>query len=113
MTIISPSHKCRVQYEGVPGGEMDTTDFCYASIDKKRHPIEESLKDDLPAPEWMASGNQNAPRIVHMLPHENDEIPDNYVHRPDMTVLGFGRENGEKTANHLTAVQSFSSGFVE
>ena len=113
MTKISPSHKYWVQYEGVPGGEMDTTDFWYASVNNKKHPIEEPFNGDLPAPEWMAFGDQNSPRMLYLLHHEDDEIPDNYVYRPGMTVLGFGRDNGEETTKHLTTVQTFSIGFVE
>lgn len=110
MRKISPSYKYWVQYEGVPGGEMDTTDFWYASADNKRHSIIEPFVGDLPAPEWMAFGDPSAPRMLYMLHHNDDEFPDNYVSRPDMTVLGFGRENKEK---YLTTVQTFSIGFVE
>lgn len=113
MSKISPGHNYWVQYEGVPGGEMDSTDFWYASVDNKKHPIEESFDEDLPAPEWMAFGDQNSPRMLYMLHHEDDEFPDNYVSRPHMTVLGFGRQNGKKTTKHLTTVQTFSIGFAE
>ncbi len=110
MTKISDGYKYWVQYEGVPGGEMDSTDFWYASVDTKKHPINEPQIGDLPAPEWMAFGDPNSPRMLYMLHHEDDEFPDNYVSRPDMTVLGFGRENKDK---FLTEVQTFSIGFVE
>lgn len=113
MTQISPGYSYWVQYEGVPGGEMDSTDFWYASIDNKKHTIGESFDGDLSAPEWMAFGDQNSPRMLYTLHHEDDELPDNYVARPDMTVLGFGRQNGEKTSKHLRTVQTFSIGFVE
>ena len=113
MSKISPGYKYWVQYEGVPGGEMDSTDFWYASIDNKKHPIEEAFGGDLPAPEWMAFGDQNSPRMLYVLQHEDDEFPDNYVSRPYMTVLGFGRQNGEKTTKHLTTVRTFSIGFAE
>jgi len=113
MTKISPGYHYWVLYEGVPGGQMNTTDFWYASADTKKHPIEESFESDLPSPEWMAFGDKNSPRVLYMLHHEDDDIPDHYVSRPDMTVLGFGRRNGEKTTKHLTAVQTFSIGFVE
>lgn len=114
MTKVSPGYKYWVQYEGVPGGEMDATDFWYASADNKLHPIEEPFDGDLPAPEWMAFGDQNSPRVLYMLHHEDDEFPDNYVGRPYMTVLGFGRQNGsEKTDKFLTTTQTFSIGFVE
>lgn len=113
MTKISPGYKYWVQYEGVPGGEMDTTDFWYASVDNKQHPIEEPFVGDLPAPEWMAFGDLNSPRMLYMLHQEDDNFPDNYVNRPYMTVLGFGRQNKEKTTKHLNTVQTFSIGFLE
>jgi hypothetical protein len=69
--------------------------------------------DDLPAPEWMAFGDQNTTRMLYIFHHEDDQKPDNYVYREDMTVLGFGRENGQETTKHLTTKQSFSIGFVE
>lgn len=110
MNKISPGYKYWVQYEGVPGGEMDSTDFWFASVDKEIHSINDSQIGDLPAPEWMAFGDQNLPRMLYILHHEDDEWPDNYVSRPDMTVLGFGREN---KAKFFTTVQRFSIGFVE
>ena len=38
---------------------------------------------------------------------------DNYVSRPDMTILGFGRENKKETSKYLNTIQTFSIGFVE
>jgi hypothetical protein len=113
MTNISDGYKYWVLYEGVPGGEMNTTDFWYASMDTKQHPIQESFEGDLPSPEWMAFGDKDSSRVLYMLHHEDDKHPDNYVYRNDMTVFGFGRENGEKTTKHLTSIQTFSIGFVE
>ena len=110
MQKISSGYKYWVQYEGVPGGEMDSTDFWFASVDEKLHGINEPFLSDLPAPEWMAFGDEKTPRMLYMLHHEDDEFPDNYVSRPDMTVLGFGRENKDK---FLNTVQTFSIGFVE
>lgn len=110
MRKISPGYKYWVQYEGVPGGEMDSTDFWFASGDKNQHLITQPFLGDLPKPEWMAFGDQKAPRMLYLLHHEDDEFPDNYVSRPDMTVLGFGRQNKDK---YLTTVQTFSIGFVE
>lgn len=110
MRKISSGYKYWVQYEGVPGGKMDSTDYWYASIDNKSHSINESFLGDLPSPEWMAFGDVNSPRVLYILHHEDDEFPDNYVSRPDMTVLGFGRQNKDK---YLTTVQTFSIGFLE
>ena len=48
--------------------------------------------------------------MLYLLHHQNDEFPDNYVNRPDMTVFGFGRSNKNK---YLESPQTFSIGFVE
>ena len=110
MSKISEGYKYWVQYEGVPNGEMDSTDYWFSSANNNKHTITEPQVGDLPAPEWMAFGDANSPRVLYILHHEDDNFPDNYVSRPDMTVLGFGRENKDK---YLTAVQTFSIGFVE
>jgi len=110
MSKVSPGYKYWVQYEGVPGGEMDATDFWYASADGQRHLIEEQSIRDLPAPEWMAFGDQNSPRVLFVLHHEDDDHPDDYVSRPYMTVLGFGRREKNK---YLDTAQTFSIGFIE
>jgi len=110
MNKISPGYKFWVQYEGVPGGTMDRSDFRYSSADSKRHLIDDEFIGDLPSPEWMAFGDLNSPRMIYMLQHTDDAHPNDYVSRPDMTVLGFGRRNKEK---FLTKPQKFSIGFVE
>ncbi len=110
MKRVSPGYKYWVQYEGVPGGEMDATDYWYASADNEYHPIEEQFIGDLPSPEWMAFGDQDSSRMLYVLHHEDDDYPDDYVSRPYMTVLGFGRQNKDK---FLNTAQTFSIGFVE
>lgn len=110
MSKVSAGYKYWVQYEGVPGGEMDATDYWYASADSERHLIEEQRIGDLPAPEWMAFGDQNSPRVLYVMHHEDDDFPDDYVSRPHMTVLGFGRRDKDK---YLDTVQTFSIGFIE
>ena len=110
MSRVSPGYKYWVQYEGVPGGEMDRSDFRYSSADSEKHLIDAEFIGDLPSPEWMAFGDENSPRMIYLLHHEGDTHPDDYVSRPDMTVLGFGRRNKDK---FLTTPQTFSIGFVE
>ena len=72
--------------------------------------IDDEFIGDLPGPEWMAFGDPNSPRMIYMLQHNDDAHPNDYVSRPDMTVLGFGRRNKDK---FLTTPQKFSIGFVE
>lgn len=110
MSKVSEGYRYWVQYEGVPGGEMDATDYWYTSADSERHPIEEQRISDLPSPEWMAFGDQDSPRVLYILHHEDDDLPDDYVSRPYMTVLGFGRRDKDK---FLDTIQTFSFGFVE
>ena len=110
MSKVSSGYKYWVQYEGVPGGGMDRTDFRYSSADSSRHMIDDEFIGDLPGPEWMAFGDPNSPRMIYMLQHNDDAHPNDYVSRPDMTVLGFGRRNKDK---FLTTPQKFSIGFVE
>lgn len=110
MTKTSQDYHYWVQYEGVPGGEMDDSDFWYASVDDKAHPIKEAFIGDLPAPEWFAFGDEKTSRMIYLLHHQDDGYPDNYVSRPFMTVLGFGRSEKNK---YLDTPQTFSIGFVE
>jgi hypothetical protein len=110
MSRVSPGYKYWVLYEGVPGGEMDETDFWYSSADGESHLIGDSQEGDLPGPEWMAFGDADASRMIYILHHEDDTHPDDYFDRPYMTVFGFGRMNKEK---YLDTPQTFSIGFVE
>lgn len=110
MIRVSPGYKYWVQYEGVPGGNMDRSDFRYSSADPQKHLIDEEFIGDLPSPEWMAFGDEKSPRMIYLIHHGDDPHPDDYVSRPDMTVLGFGRRNKDK---FLTTPQTFSIGFAE
>lgn len=110
MAQVSAGYKYWVQYEGVPGGEMDRTDFRYSSADPEKHLIDAEFIGDLPGREWMAFGDERSPRMIYMLQHQDDDLPNDYVSRPDMTVLGFGRRNKDK---FFTTPQTFSIGFVE
>ena len=48
--------------------------------------------------------------MIYLLNHEKDDQPDEYVMRPYMTVLGFGRLEKEK---YLDTPRTVSIGFVE
>jgi hypothetical protein len=111
MKEISPKFHYWILYEGVPGGELDKTDFWFSSKDSEKHSIDERQNDDLPDQEWMAFGDVNSPRMIFLKHHEDDNYLDRYYNmRDEMTVFGFGREGGEK---FLNSTQNFSIGFVE
>ncbi|MEP1444869.1 MAG: hypothetical protein ABJK37_01975 [Paraglaciecola sp.] len=63
---MSQGYHYWVQYEGVPGGEMDDDDFWYASIDDKAHSIKESNIGDLPALEWFAFGDKKNADMIYL-----------------------------------------------
>ncbi|GAB2676725.1 hypothetical protein [Aliiglaciecola aliphaticivorans] len=110
MIQVSNGYQYWVQYEGVPGGEMDKTDFWFNSVDNQQHQIDESFIGDLPSPEWFAFGDVKTSRMLYLVNHQDDAHPDDYVSRPYMTVLGFGRHEKDKS---LTTPQTFSLGFIE
>ncbi|MDO6507964.1 hypothetical protein Q4506_13520 [Colwellia sp. 4_MG-2023] len=110
MSKVSAGYKYWVQYEGVPFGEVDDTDFWFSANNNKKNLINDPFLGDLPSPEWIAFGDEKSSRMLYLLHHEDDEYPDNYVSRPDMTVFGFGRSNKDK---YLQTPQTFSLGFVE
>lgn len=110
MSKVSPGHQYWIQYEGVPGGDMNTTDFRISSADDQRKSLETPFMGDLPAPEWMAFGDPKSPRVLYMLHHTDDAHPDDYAYRPDMTVFAFGRRDKDK---FLTTPSTFSIGFIE
>jgi len=110
MSKVSEGYKYWVLYEGVPGGEMNETDYWYNSADNKKHLINQSFKGDFPGPEWIAFGDEKLPRMLFLLNHEDDDALDEYVSRPYMTVLGFGRNGKDK---FLTTPKTFSIGFIE
>ena len=110
MTKVSPGHRYWIQYEGVPGGEIDDTDFWYRSGNSKRYGIREDVAGDLAEPEWMAFGDPNSPRVLYLLNRDDDTQPDDYANREHMTVFAFGRRGKDK---FLTKPQRFSIGFVE
>lgn len=110
MTQVSAGYKYWVQYEGVPYGNMDNTDFWFSSADNNKHLINEPFLSHLPAPAWIAFGDEQSPRMLYLAHHGEDTHPDNYVSRPDMTVFGFGRSNKDK---YIDSPQTFSIGFVE
>lgn len=110
MTSVSSGHQYWVQYEGVPGGHMDDTDYWFSSADRQKRRVTEPYTGDLPKPEWMAFGDTQSARVLFMLHHQDDNYPDNYEHRPDMTVFAFGRQQKNK---YLNTPQRFSIGFIE
>lgn len=110
MSRVSPGYKYWILFEGVPGGEMDPTDFWYSSADRNPHLIGEKQIGDLPGPEWIAFGDASFPRMLYLLNHDDDAHPDDYFDRPYMTVFGFGRSEKEK---YLDTPMTFSIGFIE
>lgn len=109
MAKVSQGYTYWVQFEGVPGGTLNDSDFYYNSAAPTRRNIQDSFHGDLPSPEWYAFGDTQASSMLYLLHHTDDTAPDSYEGRPFMTVLGFGRQHKNK---YLTTPSRFSLGFI-
>ena len=101
-----------VLYEGVPGGQLNLSDWWMTSAIKSPQPISRKHEKDIPSPEWMAFGDAGGKRSIVLFHHEDDDYPDtHYQMKNKMTVFGFGRRQLE--AFHCRSGQRFSIGLVE
>jgi hypothetical protein len=112
MTQMSSEHKYCVLYEGAAGGSYDDTDWWMTSAVRQPQPMAMTHEGDIPAPEWIAFGDQKLKRVLFILHHEDDSFPDKFYQMDrQMIVFGFGRRGIEK---HLASVpQRFTIGFLE
>ncbi|MFZ5833634.1 MAG: FG-GAP repeat domain-containing protein [Planctomycetota bacterium] len=112
MTRMPADYRYWVLYEGTPGGQFDASDWWMTSGSDRRHPLTEKHTGDLPAPEWIAFGDQRLDRVLYLLHHEDDEHPDDFYQMNEkMTVFGFGRQRIKK---YLESVpQRFTIGLLE
>ena len=112
MTRMSPEHKYWILYEGTPGGSYDDTDWWMTSAVKEPRPLTTNHEGDIPNPEWIVFGDAKMKRVLFLLNHEDDDLPDRFYQMDKaMTVFGFGRLRVEK---HLASVpRQFSIGLIE
>jgi len=112
MTKMPAGFNYWVLYEGTPGGQYDDNDWWMTSAADARSPLTTPHEGDIPAPEWIAFGDQRLARSLVLWHHDDDQHPDRFYQMQNkMTVFGFGRQGVNK---HLDRVpQLFSIGFVE
>ncbi len=112
MTRMPADRRYWVLYEGTPGGRYDDTDWWIASGSPERRPLAEPHEGDLPAPEWIAFGDEKLDRVLYLVHHEDDQYPDQFhPMERQITVFGFGREGTEKFLDRVP--QWFTIGFLE
>jgi hypothetical protein len=112
MTSMPAGFKYWVLYEGTPGGQYDDSDWWMTSAKDQRTPLTTPHEGDMPAPEWIAFGDQRLARSLVLWHHEDDNHPDRfYQMQGKMTVFGFGRQGTSKFLDKVP--QSVSIGFVE
>jgi hypothetical protein len=112
MTKMPAGFKFWVLYEGTPGGQYDDTDWWMTSAKDARTVLTTPHDGDIPAPEWIAFGDQRLSRALVLWHHEDDNHPDRfYQMQKKMTVFGFGRRGTNKFIDRVP--QRFSIGFVE
>lgn len=102
-------------YEGTPGGGYDTEKDWYLTSSGAYQNVDTDYEGDLPAPEWIAFGEEVLDIAFFVAHHQDDDIEDIYLHWHAMTVFGFGRARPESD-NYIPllqgAGQSFSIGFL-
>jgi hypothetical protein len=112
MTSMPVGYKYWVLYEGTPGGQYDDADWWMTSVSDTKSPLTTPHEGDIPAPEWIAFGDQRLTRALVLWHHEDDRHPDRfYQMQQKMTVFGFGREGTNKFLDSVP--QRVSIGFVE
>lgn len=101
-----------ILYEGTPGGQYDDSDWWFTSAQDLRQPLTTPHEGDIPAPEWIAFGDERLNRVLYLLHHTDDDKPDCfYQMNRQMTVFGFGRRDIEKYLEKVP--DSFTIGFLE
>jgi hypothetical protein len=112
MTQMPSDYAYWVLYEGTPGGKYNDSDWYVTSAIEEKTPLTTRHEGDIPAPEWIAFGDQVSDRVLFLAHHQDDDHPDTfYQMNKQMTVFGFGRKGLTKYLK--TVPESFSIGFVK
>ncbi len=81
-------------YEGTPGGKLDLDHDYWLLADGARGGMDDAFARDLPDPEWIAFGDNRAPRLLVVAKEQPDATLDQFYQMDgEMTVFGFGREH--------------------
>lgn len=114
LTLLRAGGKYWFLYEGTPGGQFDEQrDYCVRSTGQ-RTPASEVWDGDIPAPEWVYFGSGKTQRVLYLVHHEDDDLPDQYwPMEGNMTVFGFGRRYGSLERFMEQAPAHFTIGFAE
>ena len=93
MTLLRGLGPYYFLYEGTPGGKLDeAAGFCLRSTGQ-RTPLSEIWDEHIPHPAWACFGNGHLRRVLYLVRHETDPVPDQYwPMEHNMTVFGFGRK---------------------
>jgi len=112
ITRMPKEQKYWVLYEGTPGGQFNRSDWWMTSDVNTHQPMTKRHEGDIPAPEWIAFGDQRAKRALVLLHHDDDDHPDTFYQMQNkMTVFGFGRKDLEKFQSSVG--QRYSIGLVD
>lgn len=107
-----------VQYEGLPGGEVDSGDFLQRS-DGVTVPIDGTFESDLPGQEWMYLADPADDRSFYIAHHQDDGAVESYrLLNGEMPIMAFGRGGLNLNSQYLQKVidgepQLFMAGLVD
>lgn len=114
LTLLRAGGRYWFLYEGTPGGQFDEqSDYCVRSTGQ-RTAASEVWDEDIPAPEWVYFGSGKTRRVLYLIHHEDDDLPDQYwPMEGNMTVFGFGRRYGSLERFMEQVPAHFTVGFAE
>ncbi len=112
MTVLQAATTYWFQYEGTPGGLLESTDLV-TRPDGTQNGALESWDGDLPGEEWAYISDPALSRSLFVVHEEEDSLSDTYRDLNDaMTIMSFGRGLGN--SRYLTDVpQHFIFGLID
>lgn len=90
MTVTKVNGNYWFLYEGLPGGVLDSTDWYMLSDGTKARATVRS-DTDIPFPEWIVWGDENATDVLFLTHSPDDDAGDFNTTTGVMTIFGFGR----------------------
>jgi hypothetical protein len=117
MTLLRIPGRYWFLYEGTPGGELHPTGDFVIRAGRRKTPLTEPWKDDVP---WMVFGAQESPFGLLCVAHQASP-PVSYVSWPykpeadgsvnQMTVAGFGRPDWQDPRQHTPPLEALPARF--
>ena len=106
-----PDKKYWFLYEGTPGGTFELNNDRLTRSDNTSINASEEWTTDIQGEEWVYVSDGTVNRSLFLINHQEDEHIDGYRDQDNMTVFGFGRNQGNR---YLTGInKTFTIGLID